>query len=189
MQTKPDGSSSKRSKAKPVINGICGCSNPSLLLSISWIKARSSKIPKNHLKDTQEAILSVDRYSAYKALAKDKDGSIRLSFCWAHMRRDFLNLAKDWPKLGDWAMGWVKEIGTLYHLNERRLELGGNSHQLPQAEKRLQEVVDYMSKQCEKQSDAYNIWGINLHATMSTILNIASCLSRIPLAKHHWWPI
>lgn len=135
-------------------------------------KSRSSKVPKNHLKDAQEAILSVDRYSAYKALAKDKDGSIRLSFCWAHMRRDFLNLAKNWPKLEDWAMGWVKEIGTLYHSNERRIELGGNFHQLPQAEKRLQQVVDYMSKQCEKQLE-----NKNLHPACNKVLNSL---------KRHW---
>lgn len=135
-------------------------------------ESRSSKVPKNHLKDADEAILSVDRYSAYKALAKDKNGSIRLSFCWAHMRRDFLNLAKDWPKLEDWAMGWVKQIGTLYHLNECRLELGDNPHKLPQAEKRLWQAVDHMSKQCEKELE-----NKNLHPACKKVLNSL---------KNHW---
>ena len=135
-------------------------------------KSRSSKVPKNHLKDAQEAVLSVDRYSAYKALAKDKDGSIRLSFCWVHMRRDFINLAKDWSKLEDWAMGWVKKIGTLYHLNERRLELGDDSQQLPQADKSLRQAVDYMSKQCEKELE-----NKNLHPACKKVLNSL---------KRHW---
>ena len=112
-------------------------------------KSRSSKLPKYHLKDTHEVILSVDRYSAYKALAKEKDGSIRLAFCWTHVRRDFLNLANDWPKLQDWAMGWVKQIGALYHLNKRRLQTANGAPQL--ADKTLQEAVDQMAKQYERQ--------------------------------------
>lgn len=135
-------------------------------------KSRSSKVPKNHLKDAEEVILSVDRYSAYKALAKDKNGSIRLAFCWAHVRRDFLNLAKDWPKLEDWAMGWVKEIGTLYYLNGRRSEVGDDSPQLPQAEKRLRQAVDDMSKQCEKE-----LKNKELHPACKKVLNSL---------KRHW---
>lgn len=146
MQTKPDGLSSKRSKVKSAAGGICGCLNPPLRLSISWTKAVHPRSQKIIYEDADEAILSVDRYSARKAMAKDKDGSIRLAFCRAHVRRDLINLAKDRPELETWAMDWVKQIGALYHLNKCRLELRDGAHKLPQAEKILRQAVDYMQK-------------------------------------------
>jgi len=37
-------------------------------------------------------IIVCDRYSAYKKLAR-LSNAILLAFCWAHVRRDFLNAA------------------------------------------------------------------------------------------------
>ena len=37
------------------------------------------------------------------------------------MRRDFIDLARDYPQLQDWAQEWIDAIGTLYHLNAQRL--------------------------------------------------------------------
>lgn len=86
--------------------------------------SRSSRVPLSHLKDIEhESILSVDRYCAYKTLVKEKDGAIRLAWCWAHVRRDFLNLARTRPAHEEWGMEWVEKIGSLYHLNNSRLEL------------------------------------------------------------------
>jgi transposase len=113
-------------------------------------KSRSSKVPKNHLKYEHKAILSVDRYSAYKAMAKDKDGYIRLAFCWAHMRRDFLNLANDWPKLQDWAMAWVDQISTLFHLNKCRIETENHSLQLA-ADNALRKTVVQLAEKFKQQ--------------------------------------
>ena len=59
---------------------------------------RAHDVPEEHLGPVEEGILSVDRYSAYKAMAQVKEGKILLAFCWAHVRRDFLGLAKSWPK-------------------------------------------------------------------------------------------
>ncbi len=56
--------------------------------------SRSAEVPKAHFGEKATGILNVDRYSAYKVLLKD--GRILLSFCWAHVRRDFLAVAKDW---------------------------------------------------------------------------------------------
>ena len=39
-------------------------------------------------------ILQVDGYAAYKALARDHDGAIRLAFCLAHARRKFVQVYK-----------------------------------------------------------------------------------------------
>lgn len=63
--------------------------------------------------------LVCDRYSAYKRLAKLLPW-IRLAFCWAHVRRDFLEAARSWPALNDWMLDWVDDIGGLYHLNQQR---------------------------------------------------------------------
>jgi hypothetical protein len=66
--------------------------------------------------------LVVDRYAAYQAMAQVKAGTIVLAFCWAHVRRDFLPVARSWPDQEAWALGWVERIGVLYACNDRRLE-------------------------------------------------------------------
>jgi transposase len=43
----------------------------------------------------KEGILSVDRYAAYQAMKQVKEGLILFAFCWAHVRRDFLEAAPD----------------------------------------------------------------------------------------------
>lgn len=67
-----------------------------------------------------ELVLVCDRYSGYKKMARVI--GVLLAFCWAHQRRDFIDLGRDYPVLSDWADAWVKLIGTLYHLNDLRLE-------------------------------------------------------------------
>ena len=81
---------------------------------------RSSKVPKAHFGKEIWGILLVDRYSAYKAMIKIN--GIILAFCWAHVRRDFLDLARDRPQQEAWAMEWVESIGNLYHLNDLRIQ-------------------------------------------------------------------
>jgi transposase len=67
-------------------------------------------------------ILVVDRYKAYQAIDKVKSGQIVLAFCWAHVRRDFLAVARSWPDQEAWALDWVEQIGQLYQLHEARLQ-------------------------------------------------------------------
>ncbi len=83
--------------------------------------SRSSEVPKRFFGDNAKGILVCDRYSGYKKLSKDIAG-ITLAFCWAHVRRDFLELGRTRPKLNDWALDWVERIGNLYHLNALRLK-------------------------------------------------------------------
>jgi len=83
---------------------------------------RAHDVPEDHLGPGREGILSVDRYAAYKAMSQVKDGSILLAFCWAHVRRDFLGVARSWPAQEDWALGWVERIGRLYQRNAERLQ-------------------------------------------------------------------
>ena len=82
---------------------------------------RSAQVPVAYFGKTATGILSVDRYVAYKVLRKE--GRIVLAFCWAHVRRDFLGVAKDWGGQHErWAFGWVTKIGELYQLNDERLQ-------------------------------------------------------------------
>ena len=55
-------------------------------------KSRSAQVPIEHFGPVKEGILSVDRYSSYKAMAKLLN--IILAFCWAHARRD--SATKTW---------------------------------------------------------------------------------------------
>jgi transposase len=85
---------------------------------------RSHDVPEGHLGPVEgPGILVVDRYKAYQAVDKVKSGLIILAFCWAHVRRDFLTLARSWPDQEAWALGWVERIGGLYRLNDGRLEV------------------------------------------------------------------
>jgi transposase len=51
-----------------------------------------------------------------------KDGLVVLAFCWAHVRRDFIAVAKSFPELKPWALGWLRLIRQAYRHNGRRLE-------------------------------------------------------------------
>jgi transposase len=82
---------------------------------------RSHEVPEEHFGPVEgRGILVVDRYKAYQAIDKVKSGRIVLAFCWAHVRRDFLTVARSWPDQEAWALDWVAQIGGLYHLNEQR---------------------------------------------------------------------
>ena len=112
---------------------------------------RSSQVPKDHLKDAWDGFLSVDRYSAYKAFAKEKDGSIRFVFCWSHVRRDFLTLAKTRSDQDVWALEWVERIGTLYHLNNARLAVQEKSEEFAVWDAQLRQALAEMEEQYTKE--------------------------------------
>jgi transposase len=85
---------------------------------------RSHDVPEEHFGPVEgRGIPVVDRYKAYQAIDQVKSGLIVLAFCWAHVRRDFLTVARSWPDQEGWALDWVAQIGTLYHLNDERLKV------------------------------------------------------------------
>ena len=83
---------------------------------------RSADVPLSHFADllAKKIIVICDRYSAYKKLVK-LNLAIILAFCWAHVRRDFLNIARSHKDLKDWGLSFVEEIGGLFHLNNARI--------------------------------------------------------------------
>jgi len=86
---------------------------------------RGADVLKGHMAglDKEAFVIFVcDRYSVYPCWAKDYP-MVLLAFCWAHVRRDFLDGAKAWPELAAWMHAWVESIGELYHLNSQRMEV------------------------------------------------------------------
>jgi transposase len=105
----------------------------------------------------KEVVISCDRYSAYKCFAKSIEILI-LAFCWAHCRRDFLEIANSYPALMNWSSKWVRDIGKIYHLNKKRLlhwdRAKPLSQQNPQFQKYHKSLVRHlkrMKKNAEKE--------------------------------------
>jgi transposase len=114
-------------------------------------QGRAHDVPEEHLGPVEEGILSVDRYAAYKAMKQVKEGLILLAFCWAHVRRDFLGVARSWPKEEEWALGWVGRIGQLYKDNQARLEVQEDAAAFAVQDQRLRQQVEAMAEQAHKE--------------------------------------
>ena len=119
---------------------------------------RSTVVLRNFFKEKIEEasefeeirVIICDRFSAYKCLAKEIPW-ILLAFCWAHQRRDFLELARKWPKSEKWALDWVEKIGKLYHLNNLRLEVQEDPAEFKQRDQELREFLDEIAKKRDHQ--------------------------------------
>ena len=84
-------------------------------------QGRGANVPVEYFQNIQKQkiIVICDRDSAYKSLARQLPFII-LAFCWAHVRRDFLDAARKYPALEEWALCWVEKFGELYHINNLR---------------------------------------------------------------------
>ncbi|MBF0245932.1 MAG: IS66 family transposase [Planctomycetes bacterium] len=105
--------------------------------------SRGTKVPLDFFPDDIIGILSVDRYSAYKCLIKSIKGLV-LAFCWAHVRRDFLDAFKKWPVLEKWTVAWMLEIRELYRLNDLRCEKEVETKDWVTADTQLRKQVELM---------------------------------------------
>ena len=98
--------------------------------------------------------LNVDRYSAYKVLAKY--GLALLAYCWAHVRRDFINIQKKFPNnryLCGWAEKWVIKIAELYRINNERVKYPKGSELFLEYDTRLRKALGEMKVDSEKKHD------------------------------------
>ena len=111
---------------------------------------RAHDVPEQHL-DGAAGILNVDRYSAYKAMAQVKAGTIVLAFCWAHVRRDFLAVLTGWPELTDWACTWIADIALLYQRNNQRLDQERNTPAFAEAERQLRQHVAHLEQRRDQE--------------------------------------
>ena len=105
---------------------------------------RSAKVLNEYFKNNASGILNVDRYSAYKVIAKT--GFFILAFCWAHVRRDFLSHSKGYPEQDSWGLDWVTRINHLYHINNKRIAQENGSKEFKQQDTALkQAIADFKS--------------------------------------------
>ena len=123
--------------------------------------SRSGDIPIDYFfgldKHLGQVVVVCDRYSGYKRLARENP-VILLAFCWAHVRRDFLDAAKSWPDLEQWMFSWVEIIGTLYFLNTQRLDqwdealgIDAQSPAFMERHQTLEHAIDRMNERCDKE--------------------------------------
>lgn len=111
--------------------------------------SRSAEVVQAELRGVDSGFISCDRYAGYKKFARLHPGVV-LAFCWAHQRRDFLELANDYPEVSPWAMGWVQSIAELYHLNGLRLRAGDGSAERAAHHAHLQQAVQRMAEDRER---------------------------------------
>lgn len=110
---------------------------------------REARVPETYFEGIEHGTLVVDRYSGYKAMAQVKAGQILLAFCWVHVRRDFLDVARNWSGHEAWGLSWIDTIGELFHLNNRRLE--APSQQFPRHDKKLRVAVHKLLERREQE--------------------------------------
>jgi len=127
-------------------------------------QGRGADVPVEHFQDIKgkKIIVICDRYSAYKSLAKQLDFII-LAFCWAHVRRDFLDAGRKYPDLEEWALYWVEKIGELYHINnlrseefDEKLPVQWQSESFKEQHEKLVEKMDAMAEERDAFTDAHN---------------------------------
>jgi transposase len=133
---------------------------------------RSHEVPEEHFGPVEEGILVVDRYAAYPAMAQVKDGTIVLAFCWAHVRRDFLTVARSWPEQEAWALEWVERIGALYACNDRRLEAPRATPLFTARDQEVRQCVATLEQQRERELEE-----AELHSARRKVLESL---------RHHW---
>ncbi len=105
---------------------------------------RSAGVPIAELGAAAGGIISCDRYAAYKKFARLYLAFV-LAFCWAHQRRDFLELANSYPALAAWAYDWVDKIGELYNLNDARLAVPRDSADFVERDSLLRQAMKKMT--------------------------------------------
>jgi len=133
--------------------------------------SRSTQVVQDELDGVDSGIISCDRYAAYKRFARLNPG-VLLAFCWAHQRRDYLELANAYPHLLAWAMTWVNAIGELYHLNGLRLQAQDGSAERAGRQAELKQTVQRMADECD--------------AALATAALAKPALKVLQSMKNHW---
>jgi transposase len=113
--------------------------------------SRSHDVPEGHFAAEARVVLMVDRYSAYKAMAQVKLGHVLLVFCWAHVRRDFVEVGKGWDELQPWALAWLQRIRVLYQHQRQRLAHDPGQGEYPAADAAVRQAVAEMQTQAEQE--------------------------------------
>ena len=151
-------------------------------------QGRGADVPMSYFENTQQGniIVVCDRYSAYKSLAKQLP-FIVLAFCWAHVRRDFLDAARKYPELEEWVFCWIEKIGELYHINKQRCASFNKAFPLqwqPESFKEQHESLIEKIDKMAQERDAF-IESHNTDEHSSTVLSNAK-YKILESLKTHW---
>ncbi|MGB0808152.1 MAG: IS66 family transposase [bacterium] len=147
--------------------------------------SRSADVVREHLGEHPSGIASVDRYSAYKAVAI-RSLYFMLAYCWAHVRRDFLKVQLEWPETKDWAQSWLEMIAALYHANNLRRESEKGSDAFLEADKDVQQRIEEFRNGINK-----GLKDEHLHPAAQKVLNsMNEHWSGLTIfASHPWIPM
>ena len=116
---------------------------------------RSHDVPEKYFSKDVPGILMVDRLVSYKIMEQVKKGLIVLAFCWAHVRRDFIKVAKSFPELKPWALEWLRLIRDAYRSNNARLLLLKLKQPAAAEDAKLRAIIERMkAKAAEQLADA-----------------------------------
>jgi len=113
--------------------------------------SRSAKVIDKYFDKKISGIINCDRYKAYIKFARLYEGTILLSYCWAHLRRDFLSLANKYPKYEDWGLEWVEKIGAIYYTNSLRISHARWTKKFKKYDLKLKRLVSEFFENFKKQ--------------------------------------
>lgn len=108
---------------------------------------RSRDVILRHLGEDPEGIINSDRYAVYQ----NPGEAIIFAYCWAHLRRDFIEIHDSRPKLRPWAQQWIDRIANIYKLNDQRLKQTTGSEAFPSADRQLRQGIANMRDSFKEQ--------------------------------------
>jgi hypothetical protein len=95
------------------------CSRPGGDVFYRWETSRAAECLGNIIPVDFKGTVQCDGYSAYRAFANRRHGTIELAGCWAHARRKFHEALEQSPKTAGWMM---RQIQHLYQVEARLRE-------------------------------------------------------------------
>jgi len=111
---------------------------------------------------TDGGIISSDRYAVYNRLAMNHN--LQNSYCWIHVRRDFINISASNAKLKNWAFSWIRTINQLLHINKQRVDLYNKKQPFYDKQLELENQLQIIKLKCQEQlsNDTLHIDGIKI---------------------------
>jgi transposase len=138
-----------------------------------------------HFRDSW-GIVSVDRYLSYKVLLST--GRFLLAFCWAHVRRDFLELEIGHVELAEWSRGWVERINLLYHINNKRITYEFGSQEFAVLQIELETAIGQFKLDSEIEAKEYQ--ADTTPARLGVLESLQNHWNGLTLfVKFHWVPM
>jgi transposase len=75
-----------------------------------WETSRAAECLGNIIPVDFKGTVQCDGYSAYRAFANRRNGTIELAGCWAHVRRKFHEALEQSPKTAGWLMRQIQHL-------------------------------------------------------------------------------